>query len=299
MSNLLSANFHRLIKNKLFWLGNGLFSLFAFFNVINLYSFKIKIDSRISININFMDYLIPIAFASAIFISLFVGRDYSDGTIRNKIIVGSKRTSIYLSHLITNSLSSIFMCLFYIIVFSILGFCLLGGFNVDIKLVLLAILTSLIIIISLCSIFTLISMNISNKTGSLAVCVLLILVGSFVSSSIKILLEQPKVYEEYSYQDEFGDTITVPAQENINYVSGVKRDIYEFIDTISPASQIMRCRETFSVTKEIKDNAGETTYLQQYKEKVNDNLEAIGYSLATTVIITGIGVFLFRRKNLK
>lgn len=45
----------------------------------------------------FFAYSFFIGILSAIFCSLFTGTEYSDGTIRNKIVVGHSRISIYLS----------------------------------------------------------------------------------------------------------------------------------------------------------------------------------------------------------
>ena len=39
------------------------------------------------------------------FISFFMGSDYEEGTIRNKIIIGKKRRDIYLSNLLISFLA--------------------------------------------------------------------------------------------------------------------------------------------------------------------------------------------------
>lgn len=50
---------------------------------------------------------------SAIFTSLFIGSEYSDGTIRNKLVVGHSRMRIYLANLIVCSIASILISLAY------------------------------------------------------------------------------------------------------------------------------------------------------------------------------------------
>ena len=48
------------------------------------------------------------------FCSLFVGAEYSDGTIRNKIAVGHSRAAVYLANLVTCSAAGVLICLGYI-----------------------------------------------------------------------------------------------------------------------------------------------------------------------------------------
>ena len=50
---------------------------------------------------------------AAVFISLFVGSEYSDGTIRNKLVVGHSRMRIYLANLIVCSIACVLISLAY------------------------------------------------------------------------------------------------------------------------------------------------------------------------------------------
>ena len=85
MYNLLRAGFYRLKKDIIFWLflfvtiGASIFALFRIAecgDCTNLYNF-----------IN--EYLIYIGLFMSMFISIFVGKEYSEGIIRNKIIMRS------------------------------------------------------------------------------------------------------------------------------------------------------------------------------------------------------------------
>ncbi len=55
-----------------------------------------------------LNYSTMIGVVIAIFTSLFLGVEYSEGAIRNKISMGHKRTAIYLSNLILTSITSVF-----------------------------------------------------------------------------------------------------------------------------------------------------------------------------------------------
>lgn len=90
----------------------------------------------------------------AVFCSLFIGTEHSDGTVRNKIIVGQKRDAIYLSSLISCSIVAIILCFIFFIPFLCLGIPLLGFFVTDIKIILLIGLTVFVLAIAFSSIFT-------------------------------------------------------------------------------------------------------------------------------------------------
>lgn len=84
MTKLLKAGFFRLKKDTIFWvflflsIGIAGITLYRFYDV-NLP----KLDRLIN------EYIWYIGLLIAIFVSIFVGKEYSEGIIRNKIIVRS------------------------------------------------------------------------------------------------------------------------------------------------------------------------------------------------------------------
>lgn len=110
MSKLLSANFMRLKKDKFFWIG-----IIFMFAAGVLYPTMIYRDVQKTGIINTVDdafcgCTLFIGVVMAVFCSLFIGTEYSDGTIRNKITIGHTRTALYLSNAIVSATVSIFMC---------------------------------------------------------------------------------------------------------------------------------------------------------------------------------------------
>ena len=97
MIKLLKAEFYRLKKDKVFLLliiitcVLALFTLYKYFDNSGI----ITLD-RIMVEYLYMYFGIFIAF----FVSMYVGKEYTEGFIRNKIVVGHKRRDIYLSNLI-------------------------------------------------------------------------------------------------------------------------------------------------------------------------------------------------------
>ena len=95
MSRLLRADFSRLFKSIIFKLGM-IFSVgFAVVMVMVRYiDFKVNASTYeeygyMTVNVDDLIFVgcFFMMFVVAVFIGIFVGTDYSDGTIRNKIIV--------------------------------------------------------------------------------------------------------------------------------------------------------------------------------------------------------------------
>lgn len=94
MSKLLSANFIRLKKDKFFW--SGLVFMLAagiFFPVMRYMDMR-QTQTINRIDNGFFGCALFIGIVMAVFCSLFIGTEYSEGTIRNKIIIGQKRGTV-------------------------------------------------------------------------------------------------------------------------------------------------------------------------------------------------------------
>ena len=111
MGDLLASGFHKLLKSQVFQ-GSLIFCLeFPVFEYFIM---------RYMENINSMDYFLNLDFVlfgiiSAVFISIFIGTEYSDGTIRNKLIAGHSRTAIYISNLLICIVAEFFMQMAYLL----------------------------------------------------------------------------------------------------------------------------------------------------------------------------------------
>lgn len=91
MSKLLSASFIRLKKDKFFWIGMAFMAVAGMFIPIMRYMDMRKTQTINNIDNGFFSCAFFIGIVMAVFCSLFIGTEYSDGTIRNKVIVGQKK----------------------------------------------------------------------------------------------------------------------------------------------------------------------------------------------------------------
>lgn len=119
MSKLISANFSRLFRNKFFWI--------CFVLVVGVAA-GIAIDFRMSyswspqyvsheIGDACVMYAPILAGIVALFVSLFVGEEYANKTIRNKIASGYSKGKVYVANLLVCMVAgSLFYWLFFLII---------------------------------------------------------------------------------------------------------------------------------------------------------------------------------------
>ena len=94
MRDLLRADLYRMFRKRWFWLCVGCMEAIALVLIVVQ---RTAMDYAVSID---RVVFLPMAFygvAVAALVSLYVGDDYHDGMIRNKIIAGRSRSAIYFS----------------------------------------------------------------------------------------------------------------------------------------------------------------------------------------------------------
>jgi hypothetical protein len=274
MIRLLNAGFERLRKNKIFWvstifsIGLALIMIFMQYRNMKIYDDVIEVEQLL------LNYSIIIGIVIAIFTSLFLGVEYSDGVIRNKISIGHKKINIYLSNLIIVTIASLFSYILYMIVVSVIGIPLFGGFTMQMSSFLKIIGCIFLTILSYSSIFTFIAMIVSNKTISAIVSIMLV----FGMMMISLVCFNTLSAQEYITSGTLVDgEIKYEEVPNPNYPSESKKTICQKIVDIIPAGQ------TFQL-------AGITS----------PNLKALPlYSIGIFVVFTGAGIVLFKKKELK
>ena len=183
MLELLRFEYYRLLKSKFLWVLAALSFILPMLTAI-LINFLIKqigvdfdeIDmDRTNIRL-FTWYIVSyfyerLPLALAVFIPLFIGRDYKDGFIRNKLTAGHSRIEIFGSAVITEASVTVLLSLCYILG-SLLG-CLFTRFGCDLNNgeMLLRAFTLLLSLLSLSVLFTAISMVIKSRAGTMVICV--------------------------------------------------------------------------------------------------------------------------------
>jgi ABC-type transport system involved in multi-copper enzyme maturation permease subunit len=277
MNKLLSANFVRLWKNKVFWLEVVVMFIWAALMLISAHRIALaEPEYSYVLEDYFFQYAPVIGGFCAVFTSLFLGTDYSDGTIRNKIAVGHSRQAIYLSNVIVSTIAGIIMNAAWILAMLTIGTSFFGWFKSSMTIILAYLLITVLMIVAFASIFTLISMLNQNKASAAIIALLAFLAILFLASYCNNRLTEPEMFSA-------GPVITTKGMElseaepNPNYVSGHIRKVYEFFVDFLPAGQ------------GILMSSMDATHLLQMPL----------YSLIITITTTIAGIFCFRKKDLK
>lgn len=275
MNKLFTANVFHLKKSREFWVvALAMFGFAAF--VMLHYGLEAKRigPADISLNQRLFNTLPIVPLFYAVFISLFLGTDYSDGTIRNKLVVGHTRTDIYLSSFAASFLgvSAIFVAF---VLGGFAGIPLLGGWQNGYQSLFVYILVCVFGAAALTAIFTFLSMLSSNKATTAVAAIILGLMLMLVAAIIYGSLCEP----------EFSSSMILTAGGvqagepvlNPSYVSGLRRRVYEWLMEILPTGQAILIAN---------EEAGHPVI----------NIISSGI---ITVAVTICGIFAFRKKDLR
>lgn len=241
MRNLLSANMHRLRKSKVFWgceIATALYALFL--------SYELYMDMKIngfahSLDTGLFQYIVYFGIILAVFCSLFLGTELGDGTIRNKVVVGHRKSHIYLASLLTCGVASLAMIVTYLTVYLALAVPCLLPLEASIKTVISILLSSIVLAMAYCAIYTLIALLCSNKAVVSTACILLAFALFFTGIIIRQGLDEPESFEILEYDpDSFEPVHTGQVIANSSFLSPSKRQIYEFLDNFLPGGQGLR-----------------------------------------------------------
>lgn len=237
MRKLLSANFSRLWKDTFFW---GLLAFMTIGSVIfSFLSTGTAMDGEETYYVEDMLFsLLPmIGFVCAFFISLRVGAEYDNHTIRNKLIVGHTRTQVFFSEYLTCMCASVILLLAMLLSLGIFGYGMFHTFMSDGKLLLQMIFCSILLTAVFSAMCLGISMNIQNRAIAVVVNIVFVFVILYITAFVGGALNEEEMTYEYVRMSvengiEFGDMVKNPA-----YVDGVQRKIYEFLYDALPTGQ--------------------------------------------------------------
>ena len=276
MRKLLRANFSRLFRDKLFLVSIALMFVMGTALQIMHYIDNVKNNENWTPDATCFVFAVFVPILLSLITALFIGSDYSDGTMRNKLIVGHKRHCIYLANLIVIAAAGILLSISYILPHTVLGFLLFGGFVTQPSVLLLYTGVNFALMIAYSSLFVLTSMLSQSKANTTAMCILLAFVLLFVGVYLTSALNEPEYYSGYVFTAD-GVTTSEDSEKNPNYVGGKKREVYEFLQEFTPGGQELLSSNMI---------AGNPAMLALYDGII-------------LLVSTGVGIALFRRKDLK
>ena len=238
MRKLITASFSRLWKEKIFWFA---FLIMSFGTVCyNWIGYNEATKVQICVEDMIFCMLPMSGFVFALFISMRLGTEFEEHTIRNKFIVGYSRTQVYFAEYITCMVASMILLGIMLLVSTSFGLLFSLEFQSSWHELVLLIFCCVLIASVFSAMFTAISMNVGSKATSIIVSIVflfaILLLASFC---INALAEEPMTYSNIVITAEdgvqFGDLI-----ENSAYIDGTQRTVYELIADILPTGQTIQ-----------------------------------------------------------
>lgn len=274
MTKLIRAGLNRLKKSSLFW-GIFLFTLFvSCFLLYTNYTDKVNYNYVIDLYQLYLNGTNVSGLVMAVFTSLFIGREYSDGTLRNKIILHISRTKIYLSNLVLVYGVSMLMAILHLAVISLIGIPLFGPLQMACSDILFILVCLGAILLAYSAIFTFIAMILSNKTVS-AIASMLLVFGMMTASAIMInRLYEPEYSTIAQVIDGKYDTVQIKNPKYLN--ENQKKICLQLIQSLPEGQRLLISGSL-----------------------ITDFHTFPFYSLGSAILFTGSGLLLFRRKELK
>ncbi len=274
MRRLFCAGMERLGKNKLFYAEIAFIAIWS--GLVLFMQNKERMAGAIYAPAELLLFsgFTYMGIMAAIFCSLFVGTEYSDGTIRNKIIVGHRRRDIYLTNAFLVSFAGIVCTLVSMLISGVGGVLLFGKYTMPFPELLVLILDYFLAGLAYVSLFHLTAMLCDNRSYAAVVNTVGAFVFLFVGIYLYQMLSSPEAIPQMSIRD--GEVVTEMVA-NSHYLRGIKREIYQFFFDLLPGGQMLQIAQ------------GEVLHPRRIAL----------YSICVTAGANVAGMLIFRRKDIR
>ena len=234
MRNLLHANFSRLKRDGVFWLCVFTMLVCSAGFMVNWCLETIERGAAGEMDLFYFRFAPALGFFCAVFSCLFLSVEYGEGTIRNKLAVGHTRREVYLSSFLTVFAASLCIALTWLVGglagVPFLGFLTLGPTGT---------MLCVAVVVGFTAAFSAIYVFIGMLNDRRAVTVIMIsvwLMLTLVSNFFANALYEPEFTNPIMmFQD--GVQMVGDPDPNPYYISGIQRDIYEFMVDFLPTGQ--------------------------------------------------------------
>lgn len=225
-------------------------------------------------------FYLPILFIAvviAIFACFYIGTDYSDGTLRNKLIVGHSRAGIYLSYFLTATIVALLLVAAYLLAVPVVGLPFSGSAVITcVELQPWRIMNFILVIIEYTALFVLLSMLDSNKARNVVISLLV---------AFSVIMVGMMLYGRYAQPEFVNHVVALPdggielkqGAANSKYLSGTTRTVVEWFTLILPSGSVM-----LSLDRNLDFD---------WRNPV--------LSVILIVVLTSIGIWLFKKKDIR
>ena len=275
MRNLFSVGLFRMVRSKLFYILLALTALVMAYVYYNTYRVQLGPDFS-QLDLYFFQFINANIVSAAVFCPLFLSSEYGDGALRNKLMVGRTRPQIYLANLAVNCLYGTAACLAAVVTGLCVGVPLLGWFqNAGPGKILLYVLLALATTWVCAALYTFLSMVVASRGVAITLCILLAFGLILLGQYLYLALSQEEVLTAFFYTDT--GEMAVSEQPNPAYLTGFARQVYQFFYELTPGGQAY----------------------QILGMSAQSPLRLLGYSGLVFVLVTGLGLAIFQKKDVK
>ena len=277
MRKLITANFIRFRKDRFSWCVAGIIVILSLVNVFNsARSYEAMADAGyiLSLEDYYFNQAPLIGAFLALLISMFLGTEFSEGTIRNKLCIGHKRDEIFLSNFISCALATIALTSVWLLISALL-FGLIGPLEMSISEFVGCILVAMGFAVSFAALYTVIGSLSSNKAMTIIYTFAVFIVFAIAASGLYDRLCEPEMNEGMMLVGT--QLVEMEPTPNPLYLSGAIRTVCEVALELLPTGQALLLSDV----------------------AIEYPARAIALSVVFTTVTLLVGGMLFRRKDIK
>lgn len=277
MRKLITANFFRFRKDRFSWCVVGIIVILSLVNVFNsARSYEAMADAGyiLSLEDYYFNQAPLIGAFLALLISMFLGTEFSEGTIRNKLCIGHKRNEIFLSNFISCALATIALTSVWLLISALL-FGLIGPLEMSISEFVGCILVAMGFAVSFAALYTVIGSLSSNKAMTIIYTFAVFIIFAIAASGLYDRLCEPEMNEGMMLVGT--QLVEMEPTPNPLYLSGAIRTVCEVALELLPTGQALLLSDV----------------------AVEYPVRAISLSAVFTIVTLLVGSMLFRRKDIK
>ena len=275
MRRLLRADIHSLFLDKVFIA----LAVFSFVLGLTLPVLGLVNEIRYNEYKEFEDYFfffLPVfSLMISSYVSIFVGKSFDWGTVKNKITVGHSRRDIYLSFLIVSMVGTLVFIALFLIPYSVFGSLVYEDMSISFKALVLVLISAVLVLLSVTAISVALMETIGSRVISMIVSLFVVFALLLIGNYAEELLNEPEMISNSMIMVD-GAFQFADSYPNPRFLAENKRWIYEALRDATLGGQ-----------------------MSQIMNMECNWIRVSLYSIFSSILATLGGCIIFSRKDLK
>lgn len=275
MRRLLRADIHSLFLDKVFIA----LAVFSFILGLTLPVLGLVNEIRYNEYKEFEDYFfffLPVfSLMISSYVSIFVGKSFDWGTVKNKITVGHSRRDIYLSFLIVSMVGTLVFIALFLIPYSVFGSLVYEDMSISFKALVFVLISAVLVLLSVTAISVALMETIGSRVISMIVSLFVVFALLLIGNYAEELLNEPEMISNSMIMVD-GAFQFADSYPNPRFLAESKRWIYEALRDATLGGQ-----------------------MSQIMNMECNWIRVSLYSVFSSILATLVGCIIFSRKDLK